>query len=257
MQAPATASAVDQAQPAPKFRRILAWLTDVVVATVLSMVAVGFFGYFAPPETAKVLLPLLLAGFVLGGAYFGYATSVFGNTLGKRVFGLRTVGDHGQPVTFLQWTARLLVNAIWPVNAIVMLASDRGRHLGDQAASTRVVFAQPQRSFWLGLVGAIVVVVAAFEIAVPAMKLGIINSSACKTARAYLSEQHPGARVAAFPAGFQLVNDQALFDFRVDAEWDRVILEREPGGRWQVARGGRIDEPSSGVGISFGTTSSD
>ena len=257
MPTPGTAAAVDEALPAPKFRRILAWLTDVVVATALSMVAVGFFGFFAPPDSAKVLLPLLLAGFVIGGAYFGYATPLFGNTVGKRVFGLRTVGEGGQHVTFLQWTARLVVNAIWPVNAIVMLASNSGRHLGDQAASTRVVLSRPLRSFWLALVGAIVVVVAAFEIAGPAMKLGIINSSACKTARAYLSEQHPNAHVAAFPTGFQLVNDQALFDFRVDAEWDRVILERAPGDSWHVARGGRIDEPSTSVGISFGATSGD
>jgi hypothetical protein len=136
-----------------------------------------------------------------------------------------------------------------------MLASDDGRHLGDRAADTRVVLARRERAFWVGLVAAIVVIVVSFEVAGGAMKLSIINASVCKTARAHLAEQHPNARVAAFPSGFQLVNDEALFDFRVGEEWDRVILERH-GGTWQVTKSGAVDAPFTGVGIRFGSAGS-
>ena len=138
-----------------------------------------------------------------------------------------------------------------------MLASDDGRHLGDRAARTHVVLPRPERSLWLAVVTSVVVVVAGFELAMPAMKLGMINSSACKTARAFLAEQRPGARVARVPEMLQLVNDEALLDYRVGDEWDRVLLQRESGGSWHVARAARIDEPGSGISISFGASSSD
>jgi len=246
-----------EAQPAPKGRRILAWLVDATLAMLLSMFFVGCFGFFSPPETAGVMVPQLLGGLALGFAYFGYATPLFGNSLGKVLFGLRIVGDRRNGPTYWEWTSRVLVNAIWPVNGIVMLASDDGRHLGDRAAGTHVVLARPERSLWLAVVTAVVVVVAGFEAAVPAMKLGMINSSACKTTRAFLAEQRPGARVARFPELLRLVNDQALLDYRVGDEWVRVLLEREHGGIWHVVKAARIDEPGSGISISFGASSSD
>jgi uncharacterized RDD family membrane protein YckC len=245
------------AQPAPKGRRILAWLVDVTVATLLSMIFIGCYGLFSPPETAGVMVPQLLGGLALGFAYFGYATPLLGNSLGKVLFGLRIVGDKRRDVTYWEWTKRTLVNAIWPVNAIVMLASGDGRHLGDRAAGTHVVLARPERPLWLAIVTSVVVVVAGFEAAVPAMKLGMINSSLCKTARTFLAEQRPGARVARLPEMLQLVNDQALLDYRVGDEWVRVLLEREHGDSWHVAKAARIDEPGSGIRISFGASSSD
>jgi uncharacterized RDD family membrane protein YckC len=247
-----------QAAPpaAPRFRRILAWIVDVVVATVLSMVTVGFFGIFAPPETARVMVPLLLGGLAVSMVYFGYAAPLFGNSVGKALFGLRVISDHGERLNFWEWTARLLVNAIWPINAIVMLASDGGRHLGDRAAGTRVVLERPERSFWLALVAAVVVVVGGFELAVPAMKLGMVNSSACKTARAFLAESRPGERVSLLPAALQLVDDQALLDYRVGNDWARVLLERDHDGSWQVKRAAKLEEPGSGISISFSPRSS-
>jgi uncharacterized RDD family membrane protein YckC len=246
-----------EAQPAPALRRILAWLVDVTIATVLSLISIGLFGFFvSPPETAGVLGPQLFGGLALGFVYFAYATPFFGNSVGKVIFGLRIVGDRRHEPTYWEWTVRTLVNVIWPVNAIVMLASDGGRHLGDRAARTHVVLDRPERPFWLALVASVVVVVAGFELAAPAGKLGMINSSVCKTARAFLAEQRPGARVARFPELLQLLNDQALLDYRVGDEWDRVLLEREPGGSWHVTRTARIDKPGSGISIHFTESSS-
>jgi hypothetical protein len=37
----------------------------------------------------------------------------------------------------------------------------------------------------------------------------------------------------------------------------RVLLEREHGGIWHVVKAARIDEPGSGISISFGASSSD
>lgn len=68
-----------------------------------------------------------------------------GKTLGKAVFGLRTVSDRGLRITFLQAAIRNLVRAIdflpvlYGVGGVTALLDPKGRRLGDLAAGTVVV----------------------------------------------------------------------------------------------------------------------
>jgi uncharacterized RDD family membrane protein YckC len=125
-------------------------------------------------DTVLVFLPLVVvAGLLSGGAYenhvsgqtnvgtdlsgrallfltllsFGYyivCESATGATLGKRLVGIRVVGDDGEPVTFGAAVVRNLVRVVdalffYFVGFIFAILSTRGQRLGDRAAHTIVV----------------------------------------------------------------------------------------------------------------------
>jgi uncharacterized RDD family membrane protein YckC len=68
-----------------------------------------------------------------------------GQTAGKRMLGLRTIGERGLRVTFLQAAIRNLVRTVdflplvYAVGGVTALLDPRGRRLGDLAAGTVVV----------------------------------------------------------------------------------------------------------------------
>jgi hypothetical protein len=68
-----------------------------------------------------------------------------GQTLGKKAFRLRAVGDRGEPLTFMQAGIRNIVRIIdflpygYGIGMIVLFANGRGKRLGDLAAGTLVV----------------------------------------------------------------------------------------------------------------------
>lgn len=74
-----------------------------------------------------------------------------GQTVGKRVLGLRVLDEQGLRLTFSQIVARNLLRfvdslpAFYMVGGVAMLASRRGQRLGDFAANTVVVRALPLR----------------------------------------------------------------------------------------------------------------
>jgi uncharacterized RDD family membrane protein YckC len=125
-------------------------------------------------DTVLVFLPLVVvAGLLSGGAYenhvsgqtnvgtdlsgrallfltllsFGYyivCESATGATLGKRLVGIRVVGEDGEPVTFGAAVVRNLVRVVdalffYFVGFISAILSTRGQRLGDRAAHTIVV----------------------------------------------------------------------------------------------------------------------
>ncbi|MDQ6692747.1 MAG: RDD family protein [Candidatus Dormibacteraeota bacterium] len=88
----------------------------------------------------------LLLGFTAVWGYFPICESVWsGKTLGKHVFGLRVVGDRGEPITLSQALIRNLVRIVdflpltYGVGIIVLFANGHGKRLGDLAAGTVVV----------------------------------------------------------------------------------------------------------------------
>lgn len=84
---------------------------------------------------------LLLA---LGLGYYIVCESATGATLGKRIVGIRVVGEDGEPVSFGAAVVRNLVRLVdalffYLVGFISAILSARGQRLGDRAAHTIVV----------------------------------------------------------------------------------------------------------------------
>src|SRR5438132_3408910 len=85
---------------------------------------------------------LLLAA--LGVAYYTVCEAAAGATLGKRMVGIRVVGEDGEHVTFGAALVRNLVRIVdslffYLVGFMFALTSKRGQRLGDRAAHTIVV----------------------------------------------------------------------------------------------------------------------
>ena len=85
---------------------------------------------------------LLLLALTLG--YYIVCESATGATLGKRIVGIRVVGEDGEAVTFGAAVVRNLVRVVdalffYFVGFIAATLSQRGQRLGDRAAHTIVV----------------------------------------------------------------------------------------------------------------------
>jgi uncharacterized RDD family membrane protein YckC len=81
---------------------------------------------------------------VLGLGYYIFCESLTGATLGKRMVGIRVVGEDGTEVSFGAAVVRNLLRIVdafffYLVGAIFALTSPRGQRLGDRAAHTVVV----------------------------------------------------------------------------------------------------------------------
>ena len=91
-------------------------------------------------------LILIVGSFLVVFGYFWISEALFsGQTLGKKAFRLRAVGDRGEPLTFMQAGIRNVVRIVdflpygYGVGMIVLFANGRGKRLGDLAAGTIVV----------------------------------------------------------------------------------------------------------------------
>lgn len=91
-------------------------------------------------------LVAVIGTFVVVFGYF-WACEAFwsGQTVGKKVFRLRAVGDRGEPMTFFQAGIRNLVRLVdflpygYGVGMVVLFLNGKGKRLGDIAAGTIVV----------------------------------------------------------------------------------------------------------------------
>src|SRR5487761_338306 len=128
--------------------RAIAQIIDLLLVAVVE-VAVLFFGFGAgtltSSATAAVLLMIVLS-FINVFGYFWVSEALWsGQTLGKKAFRLRAVGDRGEPLTFMQAGIRNIVRIIdflpygYGVGMIVLFANGKGKRLGDLAAGTIVV----------------------------------------------------------------------------------------------------------------------
>ncbi|HET7465686.1 MAG TPA: RDD family protein [Candidatus Dormibacteraeota bacterium] len=114
----------------------------LLVALLFGSIAIGAF------TNNAVIFDLIwiLGSFVVVFGYF-WASEAFwsGQTIGKKAFRLRAVGDRGEPLTFLQAGIRNVVRIVdflpygYGVGLITMFINGKGKRLGDLAAGTLVV----------------------------------------------------------------------------------------------------------------------
>jgi uncharacterized RDD family membrane protein YckC len=128
--------------------RAIAQLLDLlIVASIL--IAVYFFAFAATTVTSSSTVGSLIGivgSFIVVFGYFWISEALFsGQTLGKKAFRLRAVGDRGEPLTFMQAGIRNVVRIVdflpygYGVGMIVLFANGKGKRLGDLAAGTIVV----------------------------------------------------------------------------------------------------------------------
>ncbi len=117
-------------------------LAGILVAVILFGVAVGA---MSGSGTIAGLVEIVGA-FVVVFGYFWVSESLWsGQTIGKKAFRLRAVGDRGEPLTFMQAGIRNVVRIVdflpygYGVGFVVMFANGKGKRLGDLAAGTIVV----------------------------------------------------------------------------------------------------------------------
>src|SRR5207245_4292516 len=113
----------------------------VLVGITFAAIAVGQAG-----SSTIAFLVGVLGGFVVVFGYFWTCEAFWsGQTIGKKVFRLRAVGDRGEPMTFFQAGIRNVVRIVdflpygYGVGLVVLFVSGKGKRLGDLAAGTIVV----------------------------------------------------------------------------------------------------------------------
>ena len=126
--------------------RALAQVLDMLIVTGI-LVAVYFVAVAV--SLASVVpgqLIAILGTFVVIFGYFWVSESLWsGQTVGKKAFRLRAVGDRGEPLTFAQAGIRNIVRIVdflpyaYGVGLIVLFVNGKGKRLGDLAAGTIVV----------------------------------------------------------------------------------------------------------------------
>ena len=137
------------------FRRYVAYLIDVVLVFV-AVVVTGIALLVLSLGSLAGLGPIFVAYFVIMWGYRGFCEVVLnGQTLGKRIVGLRVVSDRGVPITPAQAVLRNLVGSLDGTvpyflrpdltsmlllfGLTSMLLTRKFQRLGDLAAGTMVV----------------------------------------------------------------------------------------------------------------------
>ena len=126
--------------------RAIAQILDLLIVAVI-LVAVFFVALaFSSASGETATLILLFGSFVVIFGYFWVSESLWsGQTVGKKAFRLRAVGDRGEPLTFGQAGIRNIVRIVdflpygYGVGLVVLFANGKGKRLGDLAAGTIVV----------------------------------------------------------------------------------------------------------------------
>ena len=128
--------------------RAIAQLLDLLVIFGI-LVALVFAAGGAAVVTQNEILPdliLIIGPFVIIFGYFWISEALWsGQTLGKKAFRLRAVGDRGEPLTFMQAGIRNIVRLVdflpygYGVGVVVLFINGKGKRLGDLAAGTIVV----------------------------------------------------------------------------------------------------------------------
>lgn len=136
--------------------RAIAQLLDLlIIAAILVAVAFAAGAFAAAGSNTAAYLVGLMGSFVALFGYFWVSEALWsGQTIGKRVFHLRAVGDRGEPMTFGQAGIRNVVRIVdflpyaYGVGLVVLFANGRGKRLGDLAAGTVVVKDSESIALW-------------------------------------------------------------------------------------------------------------
>ena len=138
--------------------RGFAALFDFVVASALTLGWITAWSILVE-ATGGVLIGLVLfTAVVFGWTYFIVLEWLWnGQTLGKRLFGLRVINEDGSPARFIAVFVRNLVRVVdflpgfYGFGLVCVVLSSRSQRLGDLAAGTYVVRARHPRVDWLAL----------------------------------------------------------------------------------------------------------
>ena len=96
----------------------------------------------ATQGTVVIAIFIILVFIIYFGYFILFEMIMNGQTLGKRLFGLRTIRDNGQPVEFSHVLMRGIIRSVLDimyVGLFVILFSKKSKRLGDIAAGTIVV----------------------------------------------------------------------------------------------------------------------
>lgn len=132
-------------------QRVGAILLDTLIVLLPLYVVAGLL--FGETQTSGGSASVSLSGWpfvittLIGFGYFFALEATLGQTLGKKIVGIRVVSDRGAELTTGQALVRTLLRivdgfAFYLVGFIVALVSDKNQRVGDMAASTRVVKAR-------------------------------------------------------------------------------------------------------------------
>jgi uncharacterized RDD family membrane protein YckC len=125
-------------------------LGGVLLGIVFAAIAVAQAGF----DTVAFLLGVIGSFVVVFGYFWACEAFWSGQTVGKRVFRLRAVGDRGEPMTFFQAGIRNVVRIIdflpyaYGVGIVVLFINGKGKRLGDLAAGTIVVKDSDHLPLW-------------------------------------------------------------------------------------------------------------
>ena len=128
-------------------RGIAQVLDLLIVAGILlaTLFFAGAAGTLLQSEAVGWLI-VIIGSFVVLFGYFWTSEALWsGQTLGKRAFRLRVVGDRGEPLTFAQAGIRNVIRIIdflpyaYGLGLVVLFINGKGKRLGDLAAGTVVV----------------------------------------------------------------------------------------------------------------------
>jgi uncharacterized RDD family membrane protein YckC len=149
-------SARNVVEPAGVALRFVAVLLDAFLVLLPLGIVVGLMagGGYTESGDGSAYAGVDIAGngfwawLVVGLGYYIVCEFATGMTLGKRMVGIRVVGEDGQQLTFRAAVVRNLLRLVdalffYLVGALFALTSSRSQRLGDRAAHTLVVRRQP------------------------------------------------------------------------------------------------------------------
>lgn len=130
--------------------RGFAAIVDFAIASLVFVGALFAVGLGTTALGGQVLAPLfgvfVLLTFLIAWSYFVLLEWLWqGQTVGKRMFGLRVIRDDGAPAGFMAVLIRNLLRvvdflpALYGLGLVMVIASSRSQRLGDLAAGTYVV----------------------------------------------------------------------------------------------------------------------
>ncbi len=128
-------------------------LMIVIFVLVAILLVAGAFNAIGS-ATAAYLFAVIGSFVVILGYFWACEALWSGQTVGKKVFRLRAVGDRGEPMTFFQAGIRNIVRIVdflpyaYGVGVIVLFANGKGKRLGDLAAGTVVVKDSDSVALW-------------------------------------------------------------------------------------------------------------
>jgi len=123
--------------------RLAAFLIDFALQ-ILSILLIGWamLSIFTQPDGTVLAIFLVIAFVIHFGYFIVCELAMNGQSIGKRVFGLRVIRDNGQPIEFAQSLVRGLIRSsvdMMYVGLFTILFSKKHKRLGDMAAGTIVV----------------------------------------------------------------------------------------------------------------------